>query len=227
MKKNILDYFSFLSFTILILLTSCNNNPLNKKYDVKTIEQDGKNIEESKILSKEDETILLIYILNSRGNELEGKTYSEILQMAKDYESEQKQIVLKAKKNEEERIARLGKNLTVVIYNKKWYIKENGQNYSQFEVSFENKEGKDIKTIKGSITIDNEFNVNIGIKPSIVLGIDLDTIIHGKQIIKLAFTTDNNKFIDENEKLKSKEIKVSNVIWIPEKITYIDGTILE
>lgn len=89
----------------MIILTSCNNdsnNPLNRKYTDKNIEQDAKDISESKILNDEDISLLFMYLAFSKlgNNDIQGKTYAEILQDAK----ESKSKLDKEKKLEQEQL---------------------------------------------------------------------------------------------------------------------------
>lgn len=53
-----------------------------------------------------------------KGENLEGKTYNEIIEEAKDYKKEQELLAEKAKLEEEEKRQRLGSALTVAMYNK-------------------------------------------------------------------------------------------------------------
>jgi len=218
MKKTL----TTLALATVIALTSCNN-PLNKKYSDKTFEQDAKEIGDSKKLSPNEAEMLTGYIMLSKlgGKDIEGKTYGEILQAAKDYKSEQEQLAAKAKKEEEDKRARLGAALTVAMYDK-GYTKEDFQDYLQYAIAFENKTDKDIRAIKGSLKITDLFDTEIK-----SINIVMDDGVPAKQTVKNVYTTEYNQFMDEDTRLAGKEMKDIKTIWTPEKIIFADGTTLE
>lgn len=218
MKKIILAFSIFATFT----LTSCNN-PLDKKYDEKTFEQDAKEIGESKKLDEVEAKMLVGYILMAKlgGKELTGKSYAEILQTAKDYKAEQQQLAEKARKESEEKRAKLGAVLTVALYDK-GYVKEDYQDYIQYFIVFENKTDKDIRAIKGTLTITDLFDTEIK-----SISVVEDNGVLAKQTIKNTYTSEYNQFLDEDKRLAGKEMKDLKALWTPEKIIFTDGTTLE
>lgn len=217
--KKILISITLLAF---IVLTSCSN-PLNKKYSDKTFEQDAKEIGESKKLNEEDAKMLAGYIMLAKlgNNELEGKTYAEILQAAKDYKTEQELLAAKAVKEEEEKRAKFGVAMTVAMYDK-GYLEQEYQEYLQYAIIFENKTGKDIRAVKGTLLITDLFDTEIK-----SINIVQDDGIPANQSVKNVYTTEYNQFLDEDVRLKSKEMKDIKANWIPEKIIFADGTSLE
>lgn len=217
--KKILTAISILT---MIALTSCNN-PLNKKYSDKTLEQDAKEIKESNKLNDDDLKMLAGYIMLAKlgDKQIDGKTYAEILQAAKDYKSEQEQLAAKAKKDEEEKREKLGSALTVAMYDK-GFTKEDYQEYLEYALAFENKTGQDIRAVKGSITITDLFDTEIK-----SINIVMDNVIPAQQTVKNTYTTDYNQFMDEDTRLAGKEMKDIKVIWNPEKIIFVNGKTLE
>jgi hypothetical protein len=206
----------------IFTVTSCNN-PLNKKYNEQTLEQDAKEIYESKKLNEDEAKLLTGYIMLAKlgGKNLEGKTYKEILQAAKDYKSEQEQLAAKARKEEEEKRIKLGAALSVAMYDK-GYGGEGYQAYLQYAVAFENKTDKDIRAVKGSLKITDLFDTTIK-----SITIVEDNGIPAHETIKNVFTTDYNKYRDEDTILANKKMQDIKVIWTPEKIIFTDGTSLE
>lgn len=80
----------FLLFSILsVLLISCSN-PLNKKFNDKNFDKDMAAIIESKKLNKEDEELLLGWVLLNGFEMASGKTYKQILNEAKNYTKKEK-----------------------------------------------------------------------------------------------------------------------------------------
>jgi hypothetical protein len=155
------------------------------------------------------------------GKEIEGKTYAEILQSAKNFKSEQEQLAAKAKKDDEDKRARLGAALTVAMYDK-GYKKEDYQEYLEYALAFENKSNKDIRAVKGSIEITDLFGTKIK-----AINIVMDDGIPAHQTMKNTFTTEYNQFMEDDKRLANKEMKDIKVIWTPVKIIFADGTSLE
>jgi len=207
---------------VYLLLLSCSS-PLNKKYNEETLSEDAKEIKEKGKLSEEDAQIMAGWIVRAKlsGDKLENKTYGEILTEAKDYNKEQELLAEKVRIEEEEKKNRLGTALTVAMYDK-GYTKYDYQDYLTYSLAFENKSQKNIRAFKGSLIINDLFDSEI---KSINLTID-DPIASG-ETFKGTYTSDYNQFKDEDSRLKNKNIGDLKIVWIPEKIIFEDGTILE
>jgi hypothetical protein len=216
MKKTVLI------FLVAILAFSCST-PLDKKYSEETFETDAKEIKESGKLSEEDALIMAGWIMRSKlkGENLEGKTYNEIIEEAKDYKKEQELLAEKAKLEEEEKRQRLGSALTVAMYDK-GFEKYDYQEYLTYSLAFENKTEKDIRAFKGSISIQDLFDTEIK-----SINLTIDDPIKAGETFKGTYTTDYNQFRDEDTRLKSKDMDDLKVVWTPEKIIFADGTTLE
>ena len=207
---------------LLFGIVSCSS-PLDKKYSEESFKDDTREIKKSGKLSEEDAIVLASWILRSKLNDesLEGKTYKEILDDAKDYKKEQEALAEKVRLEEDERRKRLGSALTVVMYDK-GYEEYNYQDYLTYSLAFQNKTKKDIRAFKGSISVQDLFDTEI---KSISLTID-DPIKAG-ETFKGTYTTDYNQFKDEDIRLKNKDMDDLKVVWTPEKIIFVDGSILE
>lgn len=204
------------------LFISCST-PLDKKFNEETLGDDAKEMRESGKLTEEDAQIMAAWIVRAKlkDENLEGKTYGEIIEEAKDYQSEQEALATKAKLEEDEKRQRLGAALTVAMYDK-GFEKHSYQEYLTYSLAFENKTEKDIRAFKGTISIQDLFDTEI---KSISLTID-DPVLAG-ETYKGTYTTDYNQFMDEDTRLKSKDMDDLKVIWTPEKIRFVDGTTLE
>ena len=211
-----------LTISIIGLITSCSG-PLDIKYNEDTLADDVKEIKEAGNLSEEEAEMMAGWIVRAKikDEKLEGKTYGEILEEAKDYKKEQEELAEKAKKEEEEKRQRLGSALTVAMYDK-GYEEYDYQEYLTYSLAFENKTDKDIRAFKGSISIQDLFETEI---KSINLTID-DPIVAG-ETFKGTYTTEYNQFRDEDIRLKGKDMDDLKVVWTPEKIIFTDGSTLE
>jgi hypothetical protein len=216
MKKILL--ITLVSFLIL----SCSS-PLDKKYNESTFEVDAKEIKESGDLSQDDAQIMVGWIMRSKfkGESLEDKTYNEIIADAKDYKKEQDALAEKVKKEEEEKRQRLGSALTVAMYDK-GYQEYDYQEYLTYKIAFENKTDKDIRAIKGSISIQDLFDTEIK-----AISLTIDDPIKAGETFKGSYTTNYNQFKDEDSRLKNKDMDDLKTVWTPIKIIFSDGTTLE
>ncbi|EDM43184.1 hypothetical protein SCB49_11934 [unidentified eubacterium SCB49] len=213
--------------TILFLVTitfliSCSG-PLDKQYNEDTLAEDAKEIKEAGDLSDEDAQIMAGWIVRAKmtDEKLEGKTYSEILNEAKDYKKEQEALAEKAKLEEEEKRQRLGSALTVAMYDK-GSEKYDYQEYLTYSLAFENKTDKEIRAFKGSISIQDLFETEIK-----TISLTIDDPIKAGETFKGTYTTDYNQFKDEDIRLKNKDMDDLNIVWTPEKIIFSDGSSLE
>ena len=207
---------------IISLLAACSS-PLDKKYNEDTLAEDSKAIKEAGDLSEEEAQIMAGWILRAKltDENLEGKTYGEILEEAKDYKKEQEKLAEKAKKEEEEKRQRLGSALTVAMYDK-GYEEYDYQEYLTYSLAFENKTDKEIRAFKGSISIQDLFDTEIK-----SINLTIDDPIRAGETFKGTYTTEYNQFMDEDSRLKSKDMADLKVVWTPEKIIFADGSTLE
>ncbi|MEH6771895.1 hypothetical protein [Maribacter arcticus] len=216
MKKTLL-------IIVVVVLTFSCSTPLDKKYSEETFTTDAKEIKESGKLSDEDALVMAGWIMRSKlkGEDLEGKSYNEIIMDAKDYKKEQVLLAEKAKLEEEERRARLGAALTVAMY-EKGYREHRYEKYLTYSLAFENKTDQNIRAFKGTISIQDLFDTEIK-----SISLTIDDPINAGETFKGTYTSDYNRFMDEDTRLKNKDMDDLKVIWTPEKIIFIDGTTLE
>ncbi|MDL5514823.1 hypothetical protein QSE00_23640 [Arenibacter sp. M-2] len=216
MKKVLL----FLS--LIGIMTSCSG-PLDKKYNEDTLKEDAKAIKEAGDLSDEDAEIMAGWIVRAKlkDENLEGRTFDEILVEAKDYKKEQEKLVEKVKREEEDKRQRLASTLTVVLYDK-GYEKYDYEDYLTYSLAFENKTDKDIRAFKGSISLHDLFDTEIK-----TINLTIDDPISAGETFRGTYTTDYNQFIDEDKRLKNKGMEDLKIVWNPEKIIFMDGTTLE
>ena len=210
------------TLSTILLLVSCSN-PLNRKYSDKTLEEDAKAIKESKKIDDDDAELLATYIMRAKltNENIEGMTYADMLKKAKDIKAEQKALADKAAKEETEKRQRLGSAINVALYDI-GYQKADYDDYIVYSMAFENKSGKDIKAVKGTLLITDPFDKEIK-----KINIVFDDGVKANDTYKTSYTTDYNQFMDEDQSLRSKTMKEIKFVWTPEKILFEDGTTLE
>lgn len=213
----------------IVILASCSS-PMNNTYSDATFESDLKAIREANALDSTEMNLLAMYFVRAKllNESIEGKSYNEILTDAKiakqkqeEEERIQRELAEKAKKEEEARIARLKNSLTVTIFDK-GYAEYDYQEYITYKFAFENKTDKEITAFTGQIIFTDLFDKEIK-----SLNLTYDDGVAASSIKNYSATTDYNQFMNEDQLLKSKNLKQIKLVWKPEKILFDDGSTLE
>lgn len=214
----------------LVFALSACNSPLNKKYNETSLDTDLKEILNSNKADTTDIEFVSLYVMRSKllGENLDGKTYGDLLFNAKELrlkaekeDAEAKTLASKIATEEKEKRELFAKILTVALYDKGYY-KADYEDYLTYEVAYENKGERGIRAVKGSLLITDIFDSKIK-----QINLVEDEGISAGQTVKKSYTTDYNQFMDEDIRLRSKSIKDIKVVWTPEKIIFDDGTTLE
>ncbi|TRO65487.1 hypothetical protein [Christiangramia sabulilitoris] len=205
-----------------LIMISCSS-PLDKNYNKETMQEDLKQIGESGNVDDDEKKLIAGWIFKSglTGESLEGKSYSDILEEAKNYKKEQEELAARAQKEEEERRSKLGAALTVAMYDK-GYEEFRYQEYLTYGLAFKNKSDKNIRAFKGSLSIKDLFDTEIK-----SINLTIDDPIKAGETHKATYTTDYNQFMDSDSRLKNKDLDDLVIVWNPEKIIFDDGTTLE
>ncbi len=206
----------------LMFLFSCNN-PLSKTYSIKTYDEDMQVIRESKKISYEDEELLSKYIVVSQlaGNDLQGKSYEEILDKIKEIrkansnDSDQKEMEQEAKRE------RMSGVLAVTLTDKKFFTKNN-KDWITYTVTLHNISDQKINIVIGKLSINDLIDRQI--KQIEVL---LDEELNKNAVAKKIYTIPYNSG-DENDKvIRLKEITDLRIKWNPEKIIFTNGQVMQ
>jgi hypothetical protein len=213
----------------IVILASCSS-PMNNTYSDATFESDLKAIREANALDSTEMNLLAMYFVRAKllNESIDGKSYNEILAEAKiakqkqeEEERIQRELAEKAKKEEEAKIARLKNALTVTIFDK-GYSEYDYQEYITYKFAFENKTDKEITAFTGQIMFTDLFDKEIK-----SLNLTYDDGVAASSIKNYSATTDYNQFMNEDQLLKSKNLKQIKLVWKPEKILFADGSTLE
>lgn len=210
-----------------ILVVACSS-PLDKKYSEDTIKEDAKELRSE--LDSSDVKLLMgsIFRLTMQQEDLTKMTYGEILENGKAWkaeqdriEAEQKALQEKAAREEAERVARL-QNAVMVTCFKKGYTEVNYQDYITYGFAIQNKSEQDIRAVKGEIMFTDLFDDEIK-----TLSFTYDQPIRAGATANWNATTDYNQFMDDDVRLKNKELKDLKIVWKPIKVIFQDGSTLE
>ena len=219
-----------LYYLFAVIILASFSSPMNNKYSDATLENDLKAIRGANAIDSTEMNLLAMYFVRAKllNENIEGKSYNEILKEAKiakqkqeEEERIQRELAEKAKKEEEARIARLKNALTVTIFDK-GYAEYDYQEYITYKFAFENKTDKEITAFTGQLIFTDLFDKEIK-----SLNLTYDDGVAANSIKNYSATTDYNQFMDEDQLLKSKNLKQIKLVWKPEKILFADGTTLE
>jgi hypothetical protein len=210
-----------------ILISSCSS-PLDRKFNDETAKEDIVELKEELDSTELGLLVMSMMRLKFQNKELEEMTYSEIIEDGKEWkrkqdklEAEQKELALKAKLEEENRIELLNQSVTVSCYSK-GYDEYDYQKYITYKFVIKNKSEKEIRALKGQISFMNLFDEEIK-----TLNFVYDQPIESSMEVSYNATTEYNQFSDSDKALKNKDLKDLKVVWKPSKVIFSDGSTLE
>lgn len=212
----------FFTFFLLITFSSCNT-PLDKTYSSATYLNDITEIRESNKVSYEDIELLTKYITLSKlaGNDLEGKTYKEILTRIKDVRQSNTDESSRIQMEKDEIRERLSAYLTVSLSEKVFSRVKNKDSFI-YTVTFQNLSGKNIQMVVGSISLNDLLDREIK-----NIQVVLDEELRPGSVLKKTYTDDYDHNSENDKRIRSKDLVDLRVLWNPEKIIFKDGSIAE
>ena len=196
---------------------------MDKTYSPATYVNDISAIRESNKVSYEDIELLTKYIALSKiaGNDLEGKTYEQILDKIKDIRkanADQNDQIRLEKEAARERMS----SYLVVTLSGKNILKINNKDQFSYAVTFKNTSSKNIKMIVGSISINDLLDREIK-----NIQIVLDEQLRSNETLQKIFSAPYDDTNENDKRIRSKELVDLRIFWNPEKIIFEDGTIAE
>ncbi len=218
MRNWVLIFLSFLP----VIFSSCNN-PMDKTYSTTTYLQDIAAIRESNKVSYDDIELLTQYIALSKiaGNDLQGKTYDEILEKIKDIRKTNTDKGDQVKMEKEAMRERMSSFLTVSL-SQKFFSKVNNKDCFTYTVTFRNATSKNIKLVVGSISLNDLLDREIK-----NIQIVFDEILRANSSLKKTYTVTYDAANENDKRIRAKELVDLRILWNPEKIIFEDGTIAE
>lgn len=196
---------------------------MNKDYNAATYVEDINAIIESNKVSYEDIELLTKYIALSKiaGNNLQGKTYDEILVNIKSIRKNNTDESDRAAMEKEAQRARMSSYLAVNL-SEKVFSKVNSKDCFIYTVVFKNTSPKNIKTVVGSISVNDLLDREIKNIPIVV-----EEALKANTSFKKTFTIDYDPGNENDKRIRSKELIDLRVVWNPVKIIFEDGTTAE
>lgn len=211
-----------LSFSLPLFFLSCSS-PLDKAYTSSTYLQDIEAIKESNKISYEDMELLTKYIAVSKiaGNNLEGKTYADILEQIKDLQTANADESNKINNEKEAARIRLGSLLKVNLI-EKLFSKINSKDCFTYKVTFQNLSNKNIKMVVGSISLNDLIEREIK-----NIEILLDEELKPGLTFQKSFVFPYNHAAENDKRIRLTDLLDLRIVWNPDKIIYEDGSIAE
>ena len=196
---------------------------MDKTYSTATYIQDIANIRESNKVSYEDIELLTKYIAISKiaGNDLDGKTYSEILEKIKGIRKANTDMADKMKMEKDAMRQRMSSYLSVNLSGK-LFSKVNNKDCFTYTVTFNNTTSKGIKMVVGSISLNDLLDREIQ-----NIQIVLDEELPANSVLKKMYVIGYDAGNENDKHIRAKELVDLRVLWNPEKIIFKDGTIAE
>lgn len=210
-----------------ILFVACSS-PLDKKYSKGSFEEDAKQLRSE--VDSADAMLLMgsILRLTMQQEDLTQMTYGQILENGKAWkaeqdrlEEEQKALQEKAAREEAERLTRLQNTVMVTCF-EKGFSEVNYQDYITYKFAIQNKSDQDIRAVKGEIMFNDLFDDEIK-----TLRFTYDESIDAGATANWNATTDYNQFMNDDVKLRNKDLEDLKIVWKPTKVIFKDGTTLE
>lgn len=211
-----------LIFFLLLSFYSCNTT-MDKPYSAATYLQDIKAIRESNKVAYSDIDLLTKYIAISKmaGNDLQGKTYTEILEKIKGIRQANTDKSDKLKMEKDAMRERLNAYLAVTL-SEKTFSKVSNKDVFTYTIIFQNRSAKNIKLIVGSISLNDLLDREIKNVPIV-----LDEELQAHASLKKIYTAAYNPAEENDKHIRTKDLVDLRILWNPEKIIFEDGTIAE
>lgn len=214
---------TIIAFAIIALIFSSCNDPLDKTYSNTTYIDDIKAIRENEKVSADDIELLTKYIAVSKlaGNDLNGKTYQQMLDKIKDIRKENSDKASQMDMQKEAQRQQMSAYLTVSLSEKNFTTQHNKNSFS-YTILFKNISSEKIKMIAGSISLNDLLDREIKNIPVVV-----EEEVNPGETLKKIFNFDYNENDESDRKVKSKKLIDLRVQWNPLKIKFANGVSLE
>ncbi|MDQ6755836.1 MAG: hypothetical protein M3004_02780 [Bacteroidota bacterium] len=196
---------------------------MSRTYNPGSYEEDMQAIRESNKIDVEDVELLNKYILVSKfaGNDLQGKSYDDILDKIKTIRKTTGQQNEQLKSERDVQRERSSSIVTVSLVDKS-FTKVNNKDCLVYSVSFKNISDKNIKMIVGSISINNLLDKEIK-----KIDIVFDENLKANATVKKIYTVSYNHADENDKRIRTKDLATVRVEWNPEKIIFENGQLAE
>lgn len=214
---------AFILMMCLLIVSSCGDDPLEKRYNKTTRQADLKKMKVDGIITNEEFVALGIYFAHASFNNvnLSGKTYKDLIKAAFEFKDEQKKEKPKvsgAEKEKLDNLNRLQNIATIELLNKEQSRTALGKAVT-LKFRWKNHSEMDIIGIKGTVGFIDIYGkvfseLKVDYKDSLFVATSKEWTIQ-KSLFK------------ESDYLYSKSIEYIKINWTPEKFIFADKYVLE
>lgn len=213
----------FLKYGLLFLILSSCNSALKRNYSALTVDADMREIRKEDKVSEEDISLLTRYLLlaHIQGQNIDGITYEDLLKRIKDLEERSKSVSDQINSQAVSRRERMSAFLAVSLLGKE-FIKVKDTGYIIYKVEIKNKTNKGIRTIIGSVAINDLFDREIK-NISFLSNESLGPYQSRTKTIRINYDYGN----EGDQRVRSKKMTEVHVQWNPGKIIFDNGQLIE
>ncbi len=197
---------------------------MDNTYSQTTYVQDIAAIRESNKVGYDEIELLTKYIAISKiaGNDLQGKTYTEILEKIKEIRKLNTDHSDQMKLEKDVMRERMSSYLAVNLSGKS-FSKVNNKDCFTYTVIFRNTASKNIKMVVGSISLNDLLDREI---KNIEIVLD-DEELPPHSIVEKKYVVAYDPANENDKRIRSKELVDLRVVWNPDKIIFKDGKLAE
>ncbi len=205
-------YKPLLVFSTLILF-SCNNSPLGKKFDASRYDIDSRIIQEKKDIPGFDKFLLNYAILRHRDHfnyEIEGKTFEEILTLARELMDKGMDIEEVFNKNGEEDHLKMETQIEGTGVVRKTPDSKKMIKVMKFSCKFTNVSDTDIALLSSTFQLEGPFKKFIT-----AAGYDINCLIRAGESLKADFILDARNIqqnLEFNQKVETPYLYLDEII---------------
>ena len=216
------NYPFILLIFLPLLFLSCNT-PMDRVYSKTSYSEDIESIRQSQKISDDDIELLARYIAlsNLSGNDLEGKTYDDILDKIKEIRKTNTDSNDRLSMEKDAKRDRMNPFLAVNL-TEKIFSKDDDKNYMKYTITFQNLSARNIKMVIGTMHINDLMEREIK-----KLNIVLDEELGANTTLQKTFTFGYNDSDENDQQVRVKPVTGIRIEWNPEKIIFDDGRVME
>ena len=196
---------------------------MDKTYSTSSYMEDLQEIRDSEKVSYDDIELLTKYIALSEvaGNQLQGRSYEEILESIKKVRDAQMTEATAADLKIESARERMRPYLAVNI-KEKIFSRIDNRDCIRYTILFKNTSSKKIKMLVGSVSINDLLDREIKNIPVV-----WDEQLPANATLRKVYNIDYDHGSENDRHVRTKDLTDLRVLWNPVKIIFEDGTIAD
>jgi hypothetical protein len=208
---------------VLVLVAACAS-PMERKYSEANVREDISEMKEAGYLDSSDVGLLGEYIVQARleNVDLDSLSYMQILRDAREEQTQRANQEREQKTRKEQlRQERLAGLVSVDLL-EKGFREINSRSYITINYRITNLTDDDIRLLEGSVDHSDLSGVSI-----LLVGLSIDEVLRAKESLIWDGTVPFDPSNDENVRFRNKTPQDLRTTWIPRKIHFTNGRVIE